>query len=1024
MLGIKKVLLRYLQCFLTFRHASGKRCCISVLFLLLLLCVPTGLFSQAFFADGQSPRFGQLGRAEGLKSLSISSVQQDVYGFLWFGSQGGLNRYDGRTITCLQHDPFNTNSLPNDLVQTLFYDQGRNLLWIGTYNGLSQYDIDTETFTNFSYNEDDRTSLSNNIVVSIAKDDSGRIWVGTLNGLNRMSVDEESFERVETNNPTIRSLLLDSSGRLWIGTYGGIQYWDGDREQMVTPHVDLPSTYVMDIQEPEPGRLLLGMWDGGMADYWPETGKLRLYNVPDKKIYTVLESDDGTKWAGSWGGGLTAVPTEGTPVWFKNSDTSEIANSIVYSLFEDDAGLVWVGTNGGGINYLSPRRRNYRAFYSDPKNPNSIAEGKIEAIYRDSEGTLWLGIYSGGLNRIDEDTGKVTIYKHNPEKENSLSNDIINCIFEDSSNNFWVCTNEGLNRFDRDTGNFELWSKDIHPEHPLSNRIVYWITEDHNGRLWIGTYGGGVDRFDPRTEEMVNFQHREGDPSSLSDNIVYRCIETSNGDVWISTNYGLNRYISDDEGFIRYFHHQTDPDTISANNIRSIVEDSQGRLWVGTYSGGLNRYESHGDRFIHYTTRNGMAGNNILSILEGDDNRIWCATRAGINILNPKTGEIKLLDERDGLFGVFFNFGNLKDEDGSLYFGGSHGVTKIDSSRTYTNPHPPKVHITSVNVFEKPLESPKAVFDDLELTFQSTENFLSFEFIALDFESPRHNRYAYKMEGFDREWIQADTRSYASYTNLPPGTYRFQVIGSNNDELWNEEGASLTIHVKAPWYLKWWAFLLYGIAGVGILTITWRLRSAQLLRQQNAELEYTNRLLERANADLERLSIHDSLTDVFNRRYFESSFYEEWQRARRGQYHIALLMIDIDHFKQFNDTYGHIAGDRALELVAQTIQGAVPRHTDFVARYGGEEFAAVLFQTDITGGAKVAEKIKDSIEHLKIPVSQAGEEVQEFRKVSVSIGVHAAVPDGSAEPEDFIHTADQALYLAKKEGRNTIKTLS
>jgi diguanylate cyclase (GGDEF)-like protein len=447
-------------------------------------------------------------------------------------------------------------------------------------------------------------------------------------------------------------------------------------------------------------------------------------------------------------------------------------------------------------------------------------------------------------------------------------------------------------------------------------------------------------------------------------------------------------------------------------------------LWIGTYSGDLNRYDPHSDRFFHYTTRNGMAGNNILSILEGDNGRIWCATRAGINIVNPKTGEIRLLDERDGLFGVFFNFGNLKDEDGSLYFGGSHGVTKIDSAKTYTNPHPPEVHITSVNVFEEPLENSSLVFDDQQLSFKYSENFLSFEFIALDFEAPRHNQYAYKMEGFDREWVQAGSRAYASYTNLPPGTYRFRVKASNNDRLWNEEGASLSIHVIAPWYRKWWAFLLYGIGIVGILSVTWRLRSAQLLRRQNAELEYTNRLLERANTDLERLSVHDSLTDVFNRRYFEHSFYEEWQRARRARYPLALLMIDIDHFKQFNDAYGHVAGDRALELIAQAMRQAVPRNTDFVARYGGEEFAAVLFQTDLRGSEKVAKNIKDAIAILAIPVSQPNESSKEYKKVSVSIGIHAEIPDGSTEPEDFIHAADRGLYRAKSEGRNTIRPSS
>ncbi len=993
-----------------------------VLFMLFIAAGP--LFGQDFFSNGRPPRFGTIDRTEGLISLSISSVQQDKYGFMWFGSQGGLNRYDGKSINHLRHDPFNNQSLPNDLVQTIHYDVNSDTLWVGTYNGLSRYDFETEHFTTYQYKEQEPTSLSNNIVIAIAVDSQERVWAGTMEGLNVLSDESGSFRRVKTAHATIRALFSDSSDRMWIGSYGGLQYWDCKTEQIITPDIDLPSPYVMDIEEPEPGRLLLGLWDGGLMEYWPETGKTKLYELPDNRIYTVLESSDGTKWAGSWGGGLWAKPAHGDPVWFQGPQESELGNSIVYSLFEDEAGLVWVGTNGGGVHYLSPRRRNYRVAYHELNNPNSINEGKIEAIYKDENDDLWLGIYGSGLNRIDAETGEVTKYKPDSEDPSSISNDIVNSIYEDSNGNFWVGTNVGLNRYDRKTGIFETWSEDIHPEHLLSNRIIYWVTEDNDGRLWIGTYGEGIDRYDPDKDELVNFKHKENDTGSLSNNIVYRILQASNGSLWVATNNGLNRFVSDEEGFVRYFHDSDDPTTLSANNIRALMEDSQGRLWIGAYSGGLNRYDPYKDQFVHYTTKNGLASNNVLSILEGGDGRIWIATRAGINIIDPKTDQVQLLDERDGLFGVFFNMGHYKDEDGTLYFGGSHGVTKIDSIKNFTNPHPPAVHITNVSVFEEPLEHSAPVFDGGELTFDYSDNFLSFEFVALDYEAPRHNKYAYMMEGFDKDWIQADTRSYASYTNLPPGSYTFRVRASNNDGVWNDEGASLDIRVSAPWYRQAWAFILYALAAAGLLLISWRLRTVQLVRTQNEELAHTNKLLERANADLERLSIHDSLTGLFNRRYFESSYNEEWQRARRGQHPLGLLMIDIDHFKHFNDTHGHIAGDRALELVALALQKAVPRSTDFVARYGGEEFVAVLFQTDLEGACRVADHIHKRTREIYVPLNGQQEEQTDTDNtgLSVSIGVHAGIPHDALEPEDFLRSADTALYLAKKAGRNTTRT--
>ncbi len=976
----------------------------------------SAVYTQDFFENNQPPRFGTIDRGDGLDSLSISSIQQDKYGFLWFGSQGGLNRYDGKKLQSFTHDPFNLNSIPNDLIQTLFYEEEENILWIGTYSGLSRYDIDTDQFTNYWKQEESSSGLSNNVVVALAKGSGGSIWVGTLEGLNVLSPDDESIVQVETAHETIRSLLLDSSNRLWIGSYGGLQYWDEERQQAVTPDIELPSDFVMSITEPEPGRLLVGLWGGGMVEYWPESGRTKLYELPDDRIYTVLESSDGTKWAGSWGGGLWARPVGGEPVWFENSENSELASPIIYNLFEDSAGLVWVGTNGGGVHYLSPRRRNFRVYYYEPNNPGSISDGKIEVIHEGSDGNLYLGIYSGGLNRINRKTGEVTKFKHNEDDPDSISNDIINCIYEDSRDNFWIGTNEGLNRFNPETERFETWTEDIHPETPLTHGIIYWITETDDGRLWIATYGEGIDRYDPETGKLDNFHHDSADPGSLSDNIVYRILQKSDGSVWIATNDGLNRFISDTEGFKHYFHDAKNPETISADNIRPLIEDSQGRLWVGTYSGGLNRYDRHQDRFFHYTTRDGLGSNNVLAIVEGDDNRIWVSTRGGINIINPKTDEVELLDERDGLFGVFFNYGHFKDNEGSIYFGGSHGVTRIVSNRQFRNTHKPPVHITNVSVLGKAVEHDSIIFDGADLTILHTENYISFEFVALDYESPRHNKYAYMLEGFDKEWTDSGTRSYASYTNLPPGTYRFRVTGSNNDAVWNEEGAALTLTVTAPWYRKWWAFVLFAVGFFGMITLVLRYREARVLAFQNKELEYTNRLLERANTDLERLSIHDGLTGLYNRRYFDTSFEDEVQRAKRGGHPLALLMIDIDYFKQFNDTYGHIAGDTALEKIAEALREAVPRNTDFVARYGGEEFAAVLFETDVSGALLVADKIHDVIRETAIPVKHKEE------KLTVSIGVHAEIPGETIDTKQFMQNADSALYLAKESGRNTTKT--
>jgi len=999
-----------------------KKIILFIISLHFLFIFSGGLPAQAFFSDGQPPRFMNLDRSQGLISLAVSSIQQDKYGFMWLGSQGGLHRYDGFGMTVYTHEPFNSNSLPSDLVQTLKYDEARNVLWVGTYNGLSRFDIDTATFHNYTNRDGDTQSLSHGVVVAIEIDGHGDVWVGTLDGLNRFDPELETFDRIETVDKTIRTLLLDSENRLWVGSYGGLQYWDFSLSAMVTPDLDLPTPYVMTVIEPEPGWLLMGLWDGGLLDYYPATGELKAYDVPDKRIYSVLRSRDGTIWAGSWGGGLWARPLQGNAAWFKDSDTSEIANSVVYSLYEDTGGLVWVGTNGGGVHLLSPRRRNYRMYHTGETSVPRLEEGRIAALHRTSDNILWVGLYGNGLTRINEETREMKIYRHDPDRPGSISDDIVNAVQEDSRGNFWISTNVGLNLFDREKEVFYTWNEDLHPETPLSSRIVYYVEEDLQGRLWISTYGGGLNRWNPETGEMKVFNHDEKDFSSLSDNLVYRTLITRNGEVWAATNNGLNLFLSDEEGFQRFVHDFDNPETITANNTRTLTEDSRGHIWVGTYNGGLNRYDRERNRFYHYTTVDGLASNNILSVLEGDDGRIWAATRAGISILDPRTGEIGLLDERDGLFGTYFNSGHLKNSDGSLYFGGSHGITRVDTVTSFKNRHLPRVHITSVNVFEKPLETDRAVLDGETLKFDYSENFISFGFVALDFESPRHNQFSYKLEGFDRGWIYSGQRSYASYTNLPPGEYVFRVRAANNDGFWTEEGTSLNIIVSNPWYRTWWAYLIYSLSVLAILTLVWRLREGQLLKAQNSKLEQANEALERANEELEKLSIRDPLTGVYNRRFFMKSFEEDFLRARRGRYSFAVLMIDIDHFKKFNDYYGHVVGDRAITLVAQSIQESITRETDYVARYGGEEFVVVLFQADREGAEMVAQKLQEALGNLEIPTFKESESERVYRGLTVSVGVSAGVPALSEKAEGFLQKADNALYKAKEEGRNRICT--
>lgn len=971
---------------------------------------------QDFFSGGQSPRLNLIDRADGLPHNSVSSIQQDVRGFLWFGTQGGLTRYDGRSYRTYKNIPFDPTSLPHDLVQTIYYSEDTDTLWIGTYNGLARYRLGEPGITSFQHDPDDPTSLSDNVVVAIAEGPEGRVWVGTQNGLNILNEDG-TFERIPIDGEVVRALYLDSEERFWVGTYQGLFRWDSEAEELVRLDFGWSSPFTMAITENEEGDLLLGTWgntagEGGLVEVDIAGERFQEWRFEDNRVYTILAGMDGTYWTGTWGGGLYAITSDGERYSFSKNEDDGLASPVVYSLFEDEAGLVWVGTNGGGVHYMSPRQRNFRKYYHNPDDPDSLPPGKINVITRDSNGNLWVGLYSGGLARLAGEDNRWITYGTDENDPYALVNDIVTEIYEDTLGRLWIGTNEGLQMYDEENDRFLLWGRDVYPGVEYSGDIIYQLEEDGEGNLWIGTYHGGVTRVAIATGETRTYVADPDDPNSLSNNLVYDIYRDSRDELWIATNGGLNRWDPTAEQFHVYRYDPNNDTGLTSNTVRVLYEDTSGTLWVGTVSGGLNRYDRVNDRFTHLTERDGLSDNSIVSILEGENGRLWLGTQQGLTSYDPDSGLIDTLTEQDGLFGSEFQNGAWQDEDGTLLFGASHGITAIDSSVELQNTHPPYVQIVDVQVFQESIDPVKETFNDATVTLGARENFVGFEFIGLDFESPESNRYDYQLVGFDRERINAGNRNYATYTNVPAGEYEFLVWSANNDGTWTPTPARLSLHVVAPWYLRWWAFTIYGFVAVLFVFGGIRWRTAAVLTEKNRDLEYANSQLEVANAELERLSVRDSLTGLFNRRYFDARLLEEWFRARRSNQSISLLMIDIDHFKRFNDTYGHIVGDQVLTATATVLEQGISRKTDFVARYGGEEFVALLYDTTPEGALTIAERIRVAVAEQTLPTNAD--------QITISIGVCAMIPRSGTPPELLAKCADAALYQAKQEGRNRV----
>lgn len=822
--------------------------------------------------------FETLDKDDGLSNLAVSSIVQDSRGFLWFGTQGGLNRYDGYDFKIYKKKPFDSNSLSHDLVQTLFIDKN-DVLWIGTYQGLNRFDLSTEIFTRYRHIPNDGSSLSNDVVVSILRDSSGKLWVGTLNGLNILDEETGTFSHYYTdeddpqslNHNTVRSLYEDPDGNLWIGTYGGLNRYRPETDDFVGYSYDendpdsIASNNVMVIRRAGAGKLWLGTWGGGgLSRFDTVSGKAENFTLPDNRSYSMQVMSESEVNVGTWGGGLISfnAGTGQTEHYApEEHDDIGITHNIVYSLLQDRSGVLWVGTNGGGINKMKKPDNSFRFWTHNPDKPESISMGKITALFRDSHGVLWIGSYNDGVNRYDPVNDRMLHYRHDPDIEGSLSNDTVNDIYEDSRENLWISTNAGLNRFNPENNQFERWFGPDSKQ-PLPDQIVYNLKEDSDGTLWIGTYSGGVVHYDPALESMIIYAHETEDPQSLSDNLIYEIFIDSYNNLWVATNNGLNLFNRDEETFRRFFHDENDPSTLTSDTIRTVYEDSHRNLWFGTLGGGLNRFHRESGTFTYYTREDGLPSNTINAILEDSRGRLWISTLDKLTLFEPENEQFQIIDEDNGIRSKEFARGHLSDDSGSrLYFGATDGFYMIVPGDISRNAHIPSVYLTSFRIFDREVSFDKSLTEVNTIDIDYSDKFIAFEFTALDYVNPQKNLYAYMLEGFDRDWVYSGNRRYASYTNLPPGDYTFRVKASNNDGIWNEQGLSLGLNVIPPFYRTTTAYIFYVFMAVLLIYLgvhqaaqaqrrRFALKTQELERKRVEELEEEVKVHRRIEAQL------------------------------------------------------------------------------------------------------------------------------------------------------------------------------
>jgi ligand-binding sensor domain-containing protein/signal transduction histidine kinase len=826
---------------------------------------------------------------------AIFSICEDRFGALWIGTfDGGLNRFDRdkKQFIRFVNDPQNPHSLSHNRVFSIYEDRS-GTLWIGTASGLNKLDraagneLAPGQFTRFVNDPSDSSSISSDEVRSIYEDRAGTLWIGTAGGLNRCDRAAGQFTSLvnDPKNPRslsdnrVRSIYEDHSGTLWVGTQAGLnklvpsaEAVEGD--ESVRPGAsnkksnEKPDQFIRFLNDPNDPHSL------GADDVWA--------------IYESTASQEGraTLWIATWGGGLCRLDRDHrgvekfTRLVNDPNDPYSLSDNRVISIYEDAGGTLWIGTFGGRLNKFDPNKRPILHFANDPNNPHSLSHNYVRAIYEDRAGTLWVGTQNG-LNKLalssdafgqggayrfgssdiksNAKPGQVVRFFNDPKNPHSLSHNNVRAICgssaaRDKPGALWIGTDGGgLNKFDPDTrtGAAKRFTRFVNdPENPFSlssNRITA-LYEDRSGMLWIGTYDGGLNCFDPNRKQFTRFLNDPQNPHSLSHNRVWSIYEDHLGALWIGTSGGLNRCDRATGRFTRFVHDPNNPHSLSHNAVFSIHEDDAGALWIATYGGGLNKFERSDSanttsnetpgRFINYTTKDGLSNDAIYGILADEYGHLWLSTNHGLSRFNPKTKTFRNYDETAGLQNNEFNAGAyFKSKRGEMFFGGVNGFNAFYPDQVKDNCYIPPVAITAFKIFDKPAKLDRAIETLEALTLSYQDNFFSFEFAALSYANPQKNQYAYKMEGFDQDWIYCRTRRYASYTNLDPGRYIFRVKGSNDDGVWNEAGAAIAITITPPWWRTRWAYASYVLSLIAGFVAVDRIQRRRVIKRERTKVK-------------------------------------------------------------------------------------------------------------------------------------------------------------------------------------------
>jgi signal transduction histidine kinase/ligand-binding sensor domain-containing protein/DNA-binding response OmpR family regulator len=844
-------------------------------------------------AQDKQYTFSRVDVSNGLSHNQVNTIIKDKNGFLWFGTMSGLNRYDGYAVKTFRNTP-DTSSIVDNYVSSIWECPG-NKLWIASRNDISVFDLVTEKVDRQSERFLISLGLPAGNIVNIKKDSKNNYWFlyDTL-GLFRYGHDQKltAFHHKENDNSSaaaddVSNIAEDSLGFIWLIHRNGLLEKLDPSSQTIIARINR-------LQELNKGIFGYSIFTDNEDDLWiwaddprgvfyinTKTGAITHFNenrhnqrLNNNLVNSITQDRNGMIWVATDHGGINIInKSRQFSIRYVTNDAENnksLGQNSVTTLYKDNNDIIWIGTYKQGISYINDNITKFAHYKHKTSDAGSLQYDDVNRFVEDEHGNIWIGTNGGGLIYFDRKKNKFKQYLHDPANPNSLSNNVIVSLCIDYEKKLWIGTYlGGLNYFDGK--NFAHYRHNDSLPGSLSDDRVWEIFEDSRKDLWVGTLSGGLNKLDRKTKEFEHYQVRDGDSNTIQSNYIAALIEDRRGNLWIGTAGGIDVLNKRTNQFKHYGYTNT-PNSLSNYNVIDILEDASGRIWVGTREG-LNLYNERSNCFRSFTKADGLPDNTILTITEDDKHTLWITTPNGLcNLIikeDPNSDDIyfdiKNYDDVNNLQGKEFNENAaLKTRSGELIVGGPYGLNIINPSFINSRQTMPVIAFTSFQVFNKTLEAgdkinnrvilERSITATQELKLRFNENVFSIEFAALDFSQGNRNRYAYRLEGFNSEWLYTDGQQRkATYTNLDPGTYYFKVKALSNEGIWSEEKA-LKIIVTPPFWKTPVAFVLY------ILVIAAILLFAKRLTVERAKMRFE---VEQQRREADRMHAIDAMKTKF-----------------------------------------------------------------------------------------------------------------------------------------------------------------